>query len=119
MLTALLILLAAAEGGSPQVKGYKISPLTLFDNSGNPIGQKLSKEMPPPPVPITGTNEFGYLQIQLRGQIVYIRPGDVRHTMPYCSGGTVVRRDSGARMGASRPGVRRGAGEDDGLCIPQ
>jgi hypothetical protein len=118
MLEILLMLLAGAD--APQVTQYKVSPLTLYDAEGAPLEKLLSKEMPPPPVRITGTNEFGYIEITVRGRTVYVRPADVRHTMSYCEGGTATRRATGDKLGASRPGgVRRGAGEDDGLCIPQ
>lgn len=99
---------------------YKVSPLTLYDAEGAPVQKVLSKEMPPPPVQITGTNEFGYIEINVRGRSVYIRPADVRHTMSYCPGGTTARREAGTRLGVSKAGgVRRGAGEDGGVCIPQ
>ncbi len=118
MLGILLMLLAGAD--APQVTQYKVSPLTLYDAEGAPVDRLMSKEMPPPPVRITGTNEFGYIEITVRGRTVYIRPGDVRHTMSYCAGGAMVRRETGAKLGAARPGgVRRGAGEEGGLCIPQ
>lgn len=97
-----------------------MSPLTLYDAEGAPVEKVLSKALPAPPVRITGTNEFGYIEITVRGRTVYIRPADVRHTMSYCASGTTARREAGAKLGASRPGgVRRGAGEEGGLCIPQ
>jgi hypothetical protein len=40
--------------------------------------------------------------------------------MKYCADGDVTRRETGDRLGGAKPGgVRKGAGEDDGLCIQQ
>lgn len=119
MLQLLLALLLGGDDAKPTVTGYKVSPLTLYDGNSIPIDKMTTKELPPPPVPITDTNEFGYIAIQVRGRTVFVSPADVKHNLVYCRAGATARRRSGESLGAVRPtGLRKGAAGDDLPCIP-
>lgn len=102
------------------VTAYKVSPLTLYDGNSVAIDKMTTKELPPPPIEITGTNEFGYIAIQVRGRTVFLSPADVKHNLVYCSAGATVRRGAGESLRATHPtGVRKGAAGDDLPCIPR
>ncbi|MGA9580678.1 MAG: hypothetical protein WBR13_01755 [Allosphingosinicella sp.] len=100
--------------------GYKVSPLTLYDGNSVAIDKMTTKELPKPPIAITGTNEFGYIEIQLNGRAVFVSPADVKHNLVYCSAGAPARRGAGEFLGGVRPiGARKGAAGDDLPCIPR
>ena len=116
MMVGWLMLLLAA----PQVTAIRVSPLPVYNAESVEMGRLSGTELPHPPLNILGVNEFGYLRVLIGGRELYLRPADVRHTLPVCEGDADVRRESGRDYRAERPiGVRKGGAEDGQECVPR
>lgn len=113
----LILILMALQAQQLQVTAVRTNPLDLYDEQGMRIERVLGKDLPKLPWTVTGTNEFGYIQVVVNGKSAYVRPADVQHNVQYCSSTVVTARSNDSRLAGGKPGVKRGASEGGVLCI--
>lgn len=116
----MMMLLFAWLATAAQITAFKVTMLPIYDAQGVQIETLGKAELPPVPLDVEGTNEFGYLKVRVNNREVFLRPADVRHNLVYCAGNEEARRGANEQLAGAKPGgVRKGAAEGSSICIPK